>query len=82
MMGTVLGMMVMMPVVFGVGGYALVSRRPEVDAKTTTGGPSARLQVSHAEMFVHLVLRRRVSVLGGVVSRGSQCVDGSRGEIR
>ena len=43
MMGTVLGMMVMMPVVFGVGGYALVSRRPEVDAKTMTGAPSARL---------------------------------------
>jgi hypothetical protein len=27
-MSTVLGMLVMMPVVFGVGGYALVSRRP------------------------------------------------------
>jgi hypothetical protein len=39
-MSTVLGMM-MMPVVFGVGGYALVSRRPEINAKTRTGGPSA-----------------------------------------
>jgi hypothetical protein len=28
MMSTVLGMLMMMPVVFGVGGYALVSRRP------------------------------------------------------
>jgi hypothetical protein len=27
-MSTVLGMLMMMPVVFGVGGYALVSRRP------------------------------------------------------
>jgi hypothetical protein len=28
MMSTVLGMLMMMPVVFGVGGYVLVSRRP------------------------------------------------------
>jgi hypothetical protein len=28
MMSTVLGMVMMMPVAFGVGGYALVSRRP------------------------------------------------------
>jgi hypothetical protein len=28
MTSTVLGMLMMMPVVFGVGGYALVSRRP------------------------------------------------------
>jgi hypothetical protein len=28
MMSTALGMLMMMPVVFGVGGYALVSRRP------------------------------------------------------
>jgi hypothetical protein len=28
MMSMVLGMLMMMPVVFGVGGYALVSRRP------------------------------------------------------
>ncbi len=28
LMSTVLGMLLMMPVVFGVGGYALVSRRP------------------------------------------------------
>ena len=28
MMSTVLGMLIMVPVVFGVGGYALVSRRP------------------------------------------------------
>jgi hypothetical protein len=28
MVSTVLGMLMMMPVVFGVGGYALVSRRP------------------------------------------------------
>ncbi|HET7667835.1 MAG TPA: hypothetical protein VFK56_17555 [Mycobacterium sp.] len=28
MLSTVLGMLMMMPVVFGVGGYALVSRRP------------------------------------------------------
>ena len=28
MMSTVLGMLMMMPVVFVVGGYALVSRRP------------------------------------------------------
>jgi hypothetical protein len=27
-MSTMLGMLMMMPVVFGVGGYALVSRRP------------------------------------------------------
>ncbi|MFC3775342.1 hypothetical protein [Mycolicibacterium holsaticum] len=27
-MNTVLGMLIMMPVVFAVGGYALVSRRP------------------------------------------------------
>ncbi len=27
-MSTVLGMLMMMPVVFGIGGYALVSRRP------------------------------------------------------
>jgi hypothetical protein len=84
-MGTVLGMMVMMPVVFGVGGYALVSRRPEVDAKTAktvTGARSGRRQVSHVEWFVHLVVRCRVSALGGVVSRGSRCVDPSRGDMR
>ena len=28
LMSTVLGMLMMMPVVFGVGGYVLVSRRP------------------------------------------------------
>jgi hypothetical protein len=28
MMSMVLGMLMMMPVVFGVGGYVLVSRRP------------------------------------------------------
>ena len=28
MMSTVLGMLMMMPVVFGVGGFVLVSRRP------------------------------------------------------
>jgi len=28
MMSTVLGMLMMMPVVFGVGGYVLVARRP------------------------------------------------------
>jgi hypothetical protein len=28
MVTTLLGMLMMMPVVFGVGGYALVSRRP------------------------------------------------------
>jgi hypothetical protein len=28
MMSTVLGMLMMMPAVFGVGGYVLVSRRP------------------------------------------------------
>ena len=28
MMSTVLGILMMMPVVFGVGGYALASRRP------------------------------------------------------
>ncbi|ODR09974.1 hypothetical protein AWC26_12200 [Mycobacterium shimoidei] len=28
MMSTVLGMLMMMPVVFGFGGYVLVSRRP------------------------------------------------------
>lgn len=28
MMSTVLGMLMMLPVVFGVGGYVLVSRRP------------------------------------------------------
>ncbi|AFC54768.1 Hypothetical protein MIP_04726 [Mycobacterium intracellulare subsp. intracellulare MTCC 9506] len=28
MMSTLLGMLMMMPVVFGVGGYVLVSRRP------------------------------------------------------
>jgi hypothetical protein len=28
MMSTVLGMLMMLPVVFGVGGYVLVNRRP------------------------------------------------------
>lgn len=28
MMSTVLGMLMMLPVVFGVGGYVLVTRRP------------------------------------------------------
>jgi hypothetical protein len=28
MMSTVLGMLMMTPIVFGVGGYVLVSRRP------------------------------------------------------
>jgi hypothetical protein len=80
-MSTVLGMMMMMPVVFGVGGYALVSRRPEINVKTMTGGPSARPQVSHPETFIHLVLRRTSSPLGGVMSRRGQHIDGRRGEI-
>jgi hypothetical protein len=80
-MSTVLGMMMMMPVVFGVGGYALVSRRPEIKAKTMTGGPSAHPQVSHVETFIHLVLRRTSSPLGGVMSRRGQHIDGRRGEI-
>jgi hypothetical protein len=81
-MSTVLGMMVMMPVVFGVGGYALVSRRPEINANMMTGGPSVRPQVSHHETFVHIMLRRTSSALGGVTSQRSQYIDRSRGEIR
>jgi hypothetical protein len=81
-MSTVLGMMMMMPVVFGVGGYALVSRRPEINAKTMTGGPSARPQVSHFKTFIHLKLRPTLSALGGVMSHKSQYIDGRSGAIR
>ena len=69
MMSTVLGMLTMTPVVFGVGGYALVSRRPEISAKTMTGRPSTRPPVSHFETFIHLVLRRSLSARGGVIGR-------------
>jgi hypothetical protein len=79
-MSTVLGMM-MMPVVFGVGGHALVSRRPEINAKTRTGRAVSAPQVSHSETFIHLMFRRTSSALGGVMSRRSQYIDGRRGEI-
>jgi hypothetical protein len=77
-MNTVLGMMMMMPVVFGVGGYALVSRRPEINTKTITGGPWARRQVSRFDTFIRLVLRPTSSAL----SHESQYIDGRTGVTR
>jgi hypothetical protein len=70
-MSAVLGMMMMMPVVFGVVGYALVSRRPENNANTMPRGPSVRPQVSHVETFIHLVLRRTSSAPVGVMRQES-----------
>jgi hypothetical protein len=81
-MSTVLGMMMMMPVVFGVGGYALVSRRPEINEKTMTGGMSARRQVSRFDTFIRLVSKPTSSALGGVMSHESQYIDGGTGAIR
>jgi hypothetical protein len=45
MLDAALGMLAMVPVVFGVGGYVLVSRRPE-HANTTTGRAPAPHGVS------------------------------------
>ena len=81
-MSTVLGMMMMMPVVFGVGGYALVSRRPEINAKTMTGGLSARRQVCRFDTFIRLMSKPTSSALGGVRSHESKYIDGGTGAIR
>jgi hypothetical protein len=81
-MSTVLGMMMMMPVVFGVGGYALVSRRPEINAKTMTGDLSARRQVSRFDTSIRLGLGPASSALGDVTSHESQYIDGGTGAIR
>jgi hypothetical protein len=54
MMSTVLGMVMMMPVVFGVGGYVLVNRRawPREDDDV----PPAT--ASHCQTRIHLMVRR------------------------
>jgi hypothetical protein len=67
MMSTVLGMLTMTPVVFGVLGTRWCPDDHE-HAKTTTGRPPARPQVSHFETLIQLMLRRSPSARGGVMS--------------
>ena len=76
-MSTVLGMMMMMPVVFGVGGYALVSRRPEINANTMTLVRRRARRCLTRNVRVPRVAPHIIRV-GGVISHRSQYIDGRR----
>ena len=80
MMSTVLGMLMMMPVVFGAVGTRWCPDDHEHAMRTTRVclGPEA----SHFETLVHLTLRRSPSARGVVMNCMSHCFDGRRGEMR
>lgn len=79
MMSAVLAMLMMMPLVFGVGGYAFGEPTTMCTPRRRAAGTR---MASHFETLTHLMLRRSPSARRGVISRTSQYIDGKRGEIR
>ena len=80
MMSTELALLVMIPVLFGVGGMCWRTDDHE-HAKASTAA-CRRTTASHFETLNHLMLRRSPSARRGVMSCRSHPINGKRGEIR